>query len=100
MSKVKFVSPSGKIVELGAKALNSTSLRNMGFKPYEEVIAPVPPVVPVKEVVEPIANPVSDEKVLAPVDTIVADEQEATDEQPKPKRGRPRKNTMSDADKA
>jgi hypothetical protein len=87
MSKVKFVSPSGKIVELGAKALNSTSLRQMGFKPYEEVIAPVPPVVPVKDVEEP-------------VDTIVADEQEAPDEQPKTKRGRPRKNTMSDADQA
>jgi hypothetical protein len=87
MSKVKFVSPSGKIVELGAKALNSTSLRNMGFKPYEEVLAPVPPVVPAKEVAEP-------------VDTTVADKQEATDEQPKTKRGRPRKNTMSDANQA
>lgn len=81
MSKVKFVSPSGKVVWLGAKALNSTSLRNMGFKPYEEVYAPVEPVTVVKEVKEPIANPVA-----------VSDEQ--------PKRGRPRQNTMSDADKA
>jgi hypothetical protein len=91
MSKVKFVSPSGKIVELGAKALNSTSLRNMGFKPYEEVLAPVPPVVPAKEPVDTLQE-VAQEMQDWPA------KDEATEE--KPKRGRPRKNTMSDADKA
>jgi hypothetical protein len=78
MSKQKFVSPSGKVIELGAKAANATSLRQMGFRPYDEVYAPVPDVVPKDEAPLP--------------------EWDATEE--KPKRGRPRKNTTSDADQA
>jgi hypothetical protein len=80
MSKVKFVSPSGKVITLGEKALQSTSLRTMGYRPYDEVYAPVAPVA-AKEVTKTIEKPVEQ------------------DEQPK--RGRPRvKTTVSDADQA
>jgi hypothetical protein len=92
MSKIKFVAPSGKVVWLGAKAANATSLRQMGFRPYDEVYAPVEDVQPVKE----FRN--------APTVQGFLDEQEqaeaAATEEEKPKRGRPRKNTMSDADQA
>jgi hypothetical protein len=87
MGKVKFVTPSGKVIALGEKALLSTSLRTMGYKPLDEVVVPVPPAVPMREVTEPIVNPVVTEEVV-------------TEEAEKPKRGRPRKNTVSDADQA
>ena len=101
MGKVKFVTPSGKVIELGEKAMNATSLRQMGFRPYDEVYAPVPSVV-----VEAIAAPVDIEPGV-PAGKYLAEEftpnlhtsEEATEE--KPKRGRPRiKKTMSDADQA
>jgi hypothetical protein len=95
MSKVKFVSPSGKIVELGAKALNSTSLRQMGFKPYEEVYAAVPEPKQSAPTVQSVLDKITPEREVT-----FSDEEDIADEQPKTKRGRPRKNTMSDADQA
>ena len=76
MSKVKVVSPSGKVIYLGAKAANEGSLRRQGYRLYEEVYASAP---------ELLQDPLP--------------EWDSTAEE-KPKRGRPRKNTMSDADQA
>ena len=82
MSSIKFVSPTGKVIRLGAKAANVSSLRQMGFRPYDEVYAPVEEAPPVK-----VKQP----------EPVVED---AANEEEKPKRGRPRKNTVSDADQA
>jgi hypothetical protein len=80
MSKVKFVSPSGKVVWLGEKVLQGTSIRQMGYRPYDEVYAPV-------------------EVRKAPIVQELLDSFE--DQEEKPKRGRPRaKTTVSDADQA
>ena len=88
MSKVKFVSPSGKVIALGEKALQSTSLRTMGYRPYNEVYAPV---VISREALG------MDKTTEELVDDFVANQ--VTEE--KPKRGRPRvKTTVSDADQA
>jgi hypothetical protein len=74
MSKVKIVTPTGKVIYLGAKAANQGSLRRQGYRLYEEVYASAP--------------------------ELIADPLPVYDSEEKPKRGRPRKNTMSDADQA
>jgi len=99
MSKVKFVSPSGKVVWLGEKVLQGTSIRQMGYRPYDEVYAPVHDIAPDK----PISPSQAFIEPGVPAGKYLAKEFEpnlhTTEE--KPKRGRPRaKNTVSDADQA
>jgi hypothetical protein len=93
MSKVKFVSPSGKVVWLGEKVLQGTSIRQMGYRLYDEVFAPVAPTAVWNELKKTVANKVTD--------TDNTFQEVAEEVQEKPKRGRPRaKNTVSDADQA
>jgi hypothetical protein len=91
MSKVKVVAPSGKIIYLGEKAMQSSSVRGMGYRLYDEVYPPVPPVAPKVERTAQVVNPVAH-----PLEEATADE--VSEE--KPKRGRKRKTPMSDADQA
>jgi hypothetical protein len=91
MSKVKVVAPSGKIVYLGEKAMQSSSVRGMGYRLYDEVYPPVPPVAPKVERTAPVVNPVAD---------TVDEADEVNDEQPPRKQKRKRTKPMSDADQA